>query len=131
VLLGTAATAQPASDVYVLVVHPDNPTTSVTRAFASDAFLKRVTRWPDGQTIQPVDLPSSSPIRQRFAREVLGRSVPAVRSYWQQLIFSGRGVPPPELSDRSAVAYVLTHRGAIGYVPAGTTLGRARVLAIR
>ena len=38
--------------------------------------------------------------------------------YWQQRIFSGRDVPPPEFElDREVVEYVLKHAGAIGYVP--------------
>jgi hypothetical protein len=54
---------------------------------------------------------------------VLKRSVAAVRNYWQQRIFSGRGVPPPELdSDEEIVAYVLKHRGAVGYVSGSAEL---------
>jgi hypothetical protein len=54
-----------------------------------------------------------------------------VKAYWQQLIFSGRDVPPPELeSDDAVVAYVLAHRGSIGYVSGMAELKNARVLAI-
>ena len=62
---------------------------------------------------------------------VLRRSVAAVRSYWQQRIFSGRGVPPPELDDDAAVVrYVLKYPGAIGYVTEGTPLEGAKVVTI-
>ena len=55
-----------------------------------------------------------------------------MRSYWQQRIFSGRGVPPPELeSDEAIVAYVLKHRGAVAYVSPNAKLGEAKPIAVR
>jgi len=35
-------------------------------------------------------------IRVAFSKSVHGKSVGAVRAFWQQQIFSGRDVPPPE-----------------------------------
>jgi hypothetical protein len=58
--------------------------------------------------------------------------VGAVRSYWQQRIFSGRDVPPPELdSDEAVVAFVARSPGGIGYVSAATKLSGVRELALR
>jgi hypothetical protein len=74
-----------------VIVHPDNPQTSAGRDFVADAFLRKTTDWPDGHGIRPVDLPASSPTRSRFSEAVLKRSVAAVKHYWQQIIFSGRG----------------------------------------
>ncbi len=55
-----------------------------------------------------------------------------MRSYWQQVIFSGRGLPPPELPDDAVVvAYVLSHRGAIAYVSGDAVVRSAKVLAVR
>ena len=51
----------------------------------------------------------------------LGRSVSAVRAYWQQQIFSGRNVPPVERpSDAEVLTFVKEHPNAIGYVSAST-----------
>jgi hypothetical protein len=62
----------------------------------------------------------------------LGRPVAAVRSYWQQIIFTGRGVPPVEFGNDSAVlSYVRSHRGAVGYVSAGTHIDGVSVLEVR
>src|SRR5437773_1278170 len=127
--LVAAVFAQPRSGsttAYRLITHPANPATSVGRKFLGDAFLKKVTRWPDDQAIRPVDLDPDSPVRKRFSEEVLGRSVAAVKSYWQQIIFSGRDIPPPELdSDEDIIQYVLKHPGAVGYVSAGANIGAA------
>ncbi len=133
-LVASVAGAQSgsASAGFVVVVHGDNPATSVTRSFLADAFLKRVTRWPDDQAIRPVDLDDDSDVHSAFARTVLRRSVTAVRNYWQQIIFTGRGVPPVALSsDAAVIAYVTRHRGAVGYVSAGAELGRAKAVPIR
>ena len=86
----------------------------------------------NGETIRPVDLPPASAIRRRFSSSVLKRSVAAVRSYWQQRIFTGRDVPPPELeSDEAVVRYVTKYEGAIGYVAPSAKVGDAKVLLLR
>jgi hypothetical protein len=124
------AIAEPPPELLVLV-HPSNPSNGVSREFVSDAFLKKVTRWSHDETIRPVDLSPKAATRRLFSERVLKRSVAAVRHYWQQRIFSGRGVPPPELDDELAVVrYVLKYPGAIGYVPGGTPLEGAKVVAI-
>lgn len=117
---------------FKLIVHPDNPLDSATRTFLSDAFLRNVGKWSDGRGIMPVDLRPDSRIRERFSDRVHGRSVSAVKRYWQQRIFSGSGVPPPELdSDDAVIAYVLKHRGGVGYVSAEAAVGKAKTLAVR
>ncbi len=117
---------------FKLIVHPDNPLGSATRTFVSDSFLRNVGKWDDGRSILPVDLRADSSVRERFSERIHRRSVLAVKRYWQQRIFSGSGVPPPELdSDEAVVEYVLKHRGAIGYVSAGAAIGKAKTLAVR
>lgn len=115
-----------------MVVHPDNPTGSVSREFVTDVYLKRRTQWPGGETAHPVDQRADSGTRQLFSDKVLRRSVAAVKRYWQQRIFSGRELPPPELdSDAAVVDYVLQHRGAIGYVSGNAKLERVKAVPIR
>jgi ABC-type phosphate transport system substrate-binding protein len=129
--LCVASTSSAAPPALVVIVNADNPATGVSRKFLTDAFLKKSTRWPHGELIRPVDQPPDSAIRRRFSEDILNRSVSAVRSYWQQLIFAGRDVPPPELgSDEKVVEYVLTHSGAVGYVSGSAKLGGAKVVAV-
>ncbi len=127
---GTAS-AQSVPDFRV-IVHPDNPSTSLSRDTLTDSFLKRTTRWADGEIIRPVDQRSDSTVRRRFSDSVLQRSVAAVKSYWQQRIFSGRELPPPELdSDEAVVSYVMKHRGAVGYVSGAAKLERAKPVQVQ
>jgi ABC-type phosphate transport system substrate-binding protein len=122
----------PRAPEYVMIVNAANPVSSAERKFLSDAFLKKTTRWSGGQLIRPVDQSADSAVRRRFTEEVLERSVTAVRSYWQQVIFSGRDVPPPELSgDATVLEYVKNHAGAVGYVSGGASTAGAKVLSVR
>ena len=132
VAAGAAASAQPQSPPYRVIVHPNNPVSTVSRDFLADAFLKKRTRWSNDDLIRPVDLGPRSSVRGRFSSQVLRRSVSAVRSYWRQIVFSGRGVPPPELSsDEAVVSYVLRHPGAIGYVSSAADLTTVKVVVVR
>ena len=82
--------------------------------------------------IRPVDLEPDSPVRRRFTEEVLRRPLAAVRAYWQQRIFSGRDVPPPELdSDQQVIDYVMKYAGAIGYVSGAAALNGPKPVTIR
>ena len=125
------AQQRPSSGAYVVIVNPANPATTLDRTFVEEAFLKKTTRWPDGQFIRPVDQASDSAIRRQFTDDVLKRSVEAVKGYWQQRIFSGRDVPPPELdADEQVVKYVLQYAGAIGYVSSGAVLNGAKAVTV-
>lgn len=127
--LGTTAEA---GNGFQVIVNEGNPLGSASRELLAEIFLKRRSEWHDGVSARPVDLKPDAPARKEFSQDVLSRSVAAVKSYWQQLIFSGRGVPPPELdSEQAVVAHVISHRGAVGYVSVGTELGRAKVLPLR
>lgn len=116
---------------YVVIVHPDNPAASVSAAEVSRMFLKQTPKWPNGWPVLPVDLSAASTVRELFSQRVLGRSARSVKSYWKQQIFSGRGVPPPEReSDAEVVRFVLSNRGAIGYV-APASAGTSKILIVR
>lgn len=117
---------------FKIVANSSNERTSVDRRFLARVFLKKVAYWDDGTAAIPVDLPFDSPIRQEFTKEVLGRSKMAVRNYLQQLIFSGRGVPPIELkNDDQVIHYISAHEGAVGYVSADAQVGSLRVLDLK
>jgi len=132
VLFGRSTAQAEAVADFRVIIHPENPATSFTRDFLIDAFLKRTTRWSDGEMLRPVDQRSTSVARQNFSDAVLRRSVAAVKNYWQQRIFSGRDLPPPELdSDEAVVSYVMSHRGALGYVSGGAKLDKAKPVAVQ
>ena len=116
---GLVVVPSPAGETagFRVIVNAQNPVSSANTSFVADAFLKKVNEWSDAQHLQPVDQKASSEPRRAFSLTVLGRSVAAVRTYWQQRVFSGRGVPPPELDgDADVVRYVSTHHDTIDYM---------------
>jgi ABC-type phosphate transport system substrate-binding protein len=130
--VGAEAVVGPTTPGYRVICNPDNPLRETDRRFLQDLFLKKVTVWPDGQTARPVDLGPNSPLRRLFTSEILKRPVEAVRSYWQQRIFAGQEVPPPEVgSEDEVVRFVLGQRGSVGYVSNETALRGAKVLMVR
>jgi hypothetical protein len=125
------ARAGDAPPEFRVIAHPGRPETRVERSFVADVFLKNVTRWPNDDATRPVDQRLDADVRRRFSESVLRRSVSAVKTYWQQRIFSGRGVPPPELdSDDAVVQYVEAHPGAIGYISGAAPHGKTKVLTL-
>ena len=131
------AVGRPAADVDAasgvrVIVNPQNAAGAVERKFLTDVFLKKITRWGNMEAIRPVDQRGDAPVRASFTVAIMRRSVEAVKTYWQQAVFSGRDIPPPELdSDDDVVRYVLRNPGGVGYVSGQTDLHGARVLVVR
>ncbi len=116
---------------YKIIIHPENPATSMAKEQVSKLFLKKISDWPRGKTAYPVDLVESSPVRQKFSKEIHGKTISSIKAFWQQRIFSGRDVPPPEKStDAGVVAFVLENVGGIGYVSANVPIGKLKELKI-
>jgi ABC-type phosphate transport system substrate-binding protein len=133
-LLACAARAEtPAAPAaYKVVVHADNATGSLTRHELSAIFLGRKTAWPNGTKAVPIDQVETSPVREAFSRAVHGRRPSAVKSYWLQVLFSGRGVPPVEKAgDLQVLEGVRARAGAVGYVSAGARTHGVKVLEVR
>ena len=101
----------------VVVVNAAGPA-SLSKDDVSKAFLKK------GGALVAVDQGKSAKVRDAFSKELLGRPAAAVATYWQQQIFAGKEVPPPEKgSDAEVLAFVRANPKAIGYVSAGADLG--------
>lgn len=127
-LWATPAAAEPA---FKVVVHPSSPAAALSRTQVSQLFLKRTTRWPGGEAAHPVE-PADGALRERFAGAIHRKSSAAIRAYWNQLIFSGREVPPVEKKgDDAVVAYVRATPGAIGYVSPDAGTAGVKVVPVR
>ncbi len=129
--LGAALPAAYGEEPYKIVVHSASAAGSLSKEKLAAYFLKKETRWSGGGKIVVVDRNPGAAVRVAFSKDVLGKDVAAVKSYWQRQLFSGRETPPAELdSDREVLDFVAKTPGAIGYVSAAADLG-AGVKAIR
>ena len=122
-------TAQAAS--YKIIVNNSVSVSSLSKKAVSDLFLKKATKWESGAAVTPVDQLDSSNAREGFSKAVHGKTAAAVKSYWNQQIFSGRDVPPVEKkSDAEVLAFVRSTTGAIGYVSEAASAEGVRVVTI-
>lgn len=125
-LLATGASA----DV-VVVASADSPLESLTPRQLADVFLGRRDRLPGGHPIAPVEQSGSSPARETFYRDYLGRSAAQVQAHWSKLVFTGRGRPPRSAKDDAGVAEIVADDPhAIGYLDRRFVDERLRVVRI-
>ena len=117
---------------YKVIVNNANGKSSLAKKDVSQLFMKKTPKWSDGTAVVAVDQTEKAAARERFTQEVHGKSVAAVKSYWQQQIFSGRDVPPVEKSsDAQVIAFVKQNAGAIGYVAEGADTAGVKVVTVQ
>lgn len=115
---------------YKIIVNASNPVSVLHKAELSDIFLKKMTKFPDGRGVSPVDLTVNSSTRELFSEDVHKKTSAAIDSYWAQLLFAGRGVPPAKRSENDALDYVRSNPNGISYVSAGATLDGVKAIKI-
>ncbi|MEN8006297.1 MAG: hypothetical protein ABFS42_04745 [Candidatus Krumholzibacteriota bacterium] len=93
-------------------------------------FLGKKTRWDDKSSIVPVML-KSGPLHDRFIEGYLERSVQRFVTYWRQMVFTGKGVPPRNfVSETALVDFVAATPGSVGFVSAATNVSGVKILAL-
>lgn len=126
-LLGDS-TAQ--ADIAV-IVHADNPVTSLTARQTAELYLGRVRTFDTGQYAVVVDQGRDDPLRGRFFKDVSGMSIGQVTAYWSRLQFTGQVQPPRNVEGDAAVLdFVRRNPAAIGYVSSTTTLTDPKVKTV-
>jgi ABC-type phosphate transport system substrate-binding protein len=107
---------------FTLVVNASRPA-ALSRKQVSDFFLRRVSNWPDGTVVAPIDLSVASPTRAAFSKTVIGQPTEGVVRYWQQTMHAGLRMTPPLVKPEDGVlSIVRSTPGGIGYVTEGAAL---------
>ena len=115
-----------------IIVNTSNSVTTISKATLSNIFMKKVSKFDNGVVAKPVDQAPEASARVSFTTDVLGKTVAAVKNYWNQQLFSGAGVPPEEKSsDEEIVNYVKANPGAIGYVSSGADINGVKVIQVQ
>ncbi len=132
-VVAAAAPALADGPGFQVIVNASNPAGSITRRQLNDMFLKKLTHWPDGTAVQPVEPPERSRTRAYFLSDAMGgKSALALKTFWQKRVFSGRDTPPVEKgSDEEVVAFVKGNPGAIGYVADTAPVAGVKVLELK
>jgi hypothetical protein len=116
---------------FTVIVHPSNRFDALSRSRVSYLFLRKVSRWPWGAEVAPLDLAENERIRKVFVQRVLGINEEQLAAYWIDQRAT-RGVSPP-LQVRDAAAaklWVAARPGAIAYVPSSALDDTVKALRI-
>ena len=104
---------------FVVVVNKVNPVTTLSVLELRRIFMKQTRMWPHAESMVPVDWDATSPYREAFSKQVLGRTVREMGDYWvQQGVTQGLTPPSTQRSARAMLRFVASVPGAIAYVPA-------------
>lgn len=124
-LLSTACHADIA-----IVASKDSPIDKLNAHEVADIFLAKSRYLTDGKRVTPLELRKSS-YRATFYRDIAGKTLPQVNSYWTTLIFTGKGKPPRIVDSLEQVIELLNSNPyAISYLPLGEINETLKVLYI-
>lgn len=124
------AGGQALADV-VVVVSKQNPVTTLTSAQLADIYLGRLSRFPNGEPVVPIDQREGADARTDFYSDYLGQAPAQIKAHWSKLIFTGRGQPPRAVTDGNAmVELVAENPEAIGYIDPDQVNDDVRILTI-
>lgn len=114
----------------VIVAHAEVPASRLENAELEHMYLGKLSRWDGGLTVVPTML-KAGPAQEEFVEDYLDRPLHRFATYWRQMVFTGKGVPPLTFADEAELLdFVTTTPGAVGYVRPGTDTGAVKVLRI-
>jgi ABC-type phosphate transport system substrate-binding protein len=113
----------------VVVVSARSPITALSKNQLIDIFLGKVSRYPDGTEAMPVDQVEGSGPRDEFYAKTADKSAAQIKAYWSKIIFTGRGQPPPTVSNSVEMKkWIQKNPAAIGYIDRALVDDTVRVL---
>lgn len=106
------------SEELVVVVNKDNATDKLSKNEVIDIFMGRYLTFPNGDNVQPLDLPSRSEYRNTFYLKLVKQTESKINAYWARLLFSGRAKPPETAkSVADALTQLRESNHTIAYIP--------------
>lgn len=103
---------------YAVIVHPDNPTPTLTAKDLKMIFLGEKTTWPDGQVLKVAVLKNGE-VHKEFMKDIVKLSPLKFSIHWKQKIFTGSATVSHInffKSEDQVKEYVKNNPTAIGYI---------------
>jgi ABC-type phosphate transport system substrate-binding protein len=123
--------AAPVLAQMVVIVHKENPVTTLSSAKLAQYYKGEVQLWEWRKKIVPVDHTDNNPLTAHFAETVLKMDIEMKQKMWITKILSGAGVPPKQFKeDGQVVSFVASEPGAIGYVHKESVSDQVKVLIV-
>jgi len=114
----------------VAMVSAKSPITTLDKSQVAGIFLGKASRLPNGVQPVPIDQAEGSTIRDEFYGKVTGKTATQIKVYWEKLIFTGRGRPPPSVSnDIEMKKRISENPAAIGYIDRRSIDSSVRVVS--
>ncbi|GBL03228.1 phosphate ABC transporter substrate-binding protein [Glaciecola sp. KUL10] len=113
-----------------VIVNPSN-TNDLDAKKVQRLFLGKDKKFPDGSEVLAVNLTADSSTRNNFDEKILGRNSSQVSAYWSKLVFTGKGIPPKEVSsDAEVIDLVSKNPSVIGYVDSSSLIDGVKVIKL-
>jgi ABC-type phosphate transport system substrate-binding protein len=127
---GFGLQAAAANNDLVIIANPGINDNSIEKRDLQRIYLGKQTQWQDNTSIVPVML-KSGPLRDEFIEGYVDRSVQRFVTYWRQMVFTGKGIPPKSFASESdLVAFVARTPGSVGYVSSAANLSSVKKLEL-
>ena len=127
ILLG----AVPALAEVIVIANKDVPANSIKRSELKEIYMGKKTTWTKNSKIAPALLKSGK-THNEFLKKYVGKTAAQFRSYWNNLLYTGTGTPPPSSkTEKEIVEYVSKNKGAIGYIDSETAHDGVKVMAVK
>jgi len=116
----------------VVIVNNGVEADSISMEALRDIYTGKTMYWPDGQHVEIVLLDDETGTTDAALNEVSGMGASYFRTFWQRIVFSGRGQQPNKIGDvDSLLAFVASTKGAIALVPADADLKGVKKLEVK
>ncbi len=114
---------------FVVVVSAKSPVTALTAEQAAQIFLGKVSVFPGGEPSIPVDQPEGAPVRNEFYEKLTNKTPKQVLAYRANMVFSGKGRAPKELSNSQEVKKIVADNpNVVGYLEKSSVDSSVRVV---
>jgi ABC-type phosphate transport system substrate-binding protein len=126
--VASACTAR-ALDGAVVIANASVAADSLSADALKDIYTGKTKYWDGGQAVVIAVLPDKT---DAALQQACGMDTSALKTFWQRLVFSGRGQEPKHADDAaSLVALVAATKGAIAIVPADAVLTGVKKVEIK
>lgn len=123
----TEAFAQAEAPI-VIVAGAGSAISELSKEQAEQLYLGRVSALRGGTPVSLADLPPG-PTRDRFYARLTGKNPSQIRAHWSRMVFTGRALPPREVTDAEQLrALLAADPDLIGYLPATAADDRLKIL---
>ena len=106
------------------------PLSTLSKHEVADIFLAKTTHLADGLHVKPFEL-NNAGYKALFYREISGKTLSQINSYWTTLIFTGKGKPPKNIEEPSRLIELLNNDpSSIAYLPTEKITNSMKVLHV-